>query len=60
MLTDHEVEGNDAEYYEEHINRGGVFVSVDTRLTEETAESVQIILERCGGHSAANPKVMVD
>src|SRR5215218_1789732 len=53
MLSDHEVEGRDAEYYEEHISRGGIFVSVDTRLTEGTAESAQIILERCGGHSAS-------
>lgn len=57
MLSDHEVEGRDAEYYEEHISRGGIFVSVDTRLAEGTAESVQIILERCGGHSASNPRV---
>jgi hypothetical protein len=57
MLNDHEVEGPDAEYFEEHISRGGIFVSVDTRLTEGTAESAQIILERCGGHSASNPRV---
>jgi hypothetical protein len=60
MLSDHEVERSDAEYYEERINQGGVFVSVDTRLTDATAESVQIILERCGGHSAANPKAMAN
>ena len=58
MLSDHEVEGRDAEYYEEHINRGGTFVSVDTRRAEGTAETAQIILERCGGHSASRPKVM--
>jgi hypothetical protein len=57
MLSDHEVEGRDAEYYEEHISRGGIFVSVDTRLAEGTAESAQIILERCGGHNASNPRV---
>jgi hypothetical protein len=57
MLSDHEVEGRDAEYYEEHISRGGIFVSVDTRLSEGTAESAQVILERCGGHSASNPRV---
>ena len=57
MLSDHEVEVRDAEYYEDHISRGGIFVSVDTRLAEGTAESAQIILERCGGHSASNPRV---
>lgn len=58
MLSDHEVEGRDAEYYEEHISRGGIFVSVDTRLATGTAESAKIILERCGGHSASNPRAM--
>ena len=58
MLSDHEVEGRDAEYYEEHISRGGIFVSVDTRLAQVPAESAQIILERCGGHSASNPRAM--
>jgi Heat induced stress protein YflT domain len=57
MLSDHEVEGREAEYYEEQIGRGGIFVSVDTRLSEGRAESAQIILERCGGHSASNPRV---
>src|SRR4029450_2485203 len=55
MLGDHEVEGRDAEYYEEHINRGGIFVSVDTRRAEGTADTAQVILERCGGHSATRP-----
>ena len=58
MLSDHEVEGRDAEYFEDHIGRGGIFVSVDTRLAKVTAESAQIILERCGGHSASNPRAM--
>lgn len=52
MRVSAEVEGRDAEYFEEHIGRGGIFVSVDTRLAKVTAESAQIILERCGGHSA--------
>ena len=58
MLSDHDVEGTDAEYYEERINEGGIFVSVDTRLAEGMAESAQVILERCGGHTAANPKAL--
>ena len=58
MLSDHEVEGRDAEYFEDHISRGGIFVSVDTRLAQVPAESAQIILERCGGHSASNPRAM--
>ena len=58
LLTDHGVSHEDASYYEEHINRGGTFVSVDTRRADGTAEAAQIILERCGGHSASRPKVM--
>ncbi|MDE2435374.1 MAG: hypothetical protein KGM49_03845, partial [Sphingomonadales bacterium] len=32
MLTDHDVDGREANYYERQIRRGRVFVSVDTRL----------------------------
>ena len=60
MLTDHDVESNDAEYYEERITQGGTFVSVDTRLAGTTPETVLIILERCGGHSASNPRAMAE
>ena len=56
MLTDHEVEGTDAEYYEEHLQKGGVFVSVDTRRAGDQAEIAREILYRYGGHSASHPK----
>lgn len=56
MLGDHDVEGRDAEYYEEHINRGGIFVSVDTRRAEGTSETTRDILRSHGGHSASQPK----
>jgi len=29
MLTDHDVESNDAEYYEERMTQGGTFVSAE-------------------------------
>lgn len=32
MLTDHDVDGVSAAYYEQHISRGMIFVSVDTRI----------------------------
>ena len=60
MLGDHEVEGGDAEYYEEHINRGGIFVSVDTRRAEGTCETARDILRRSGGHSASQPRAMAN
>lgn len=57
MLTDHDVEGRDAEYFEQHIERGGIFVSIDTRLTEGQAETAREILYRNGGHSASQPRM---
>jgi hypothetical protein len=60
MLSDHDVDPTDAEYYEEHIQRGGTFVSVDARRAEGTAESARDILYRHGGHSASRPKAAAD
>lgn len=56
MLSDHDVERRDAEYYEEQIQRGGIFVSVDTREADVDAERAREILYRSGGHSASRPK----
>ena len=53
MLSDHDVDGNDAEYYEGRINDGGTFVSVDTRRTGVAGDTASDILMRCGGHSAS-------
>jgi len=51
MLTDHDVDGRDATFYEERITAGGVFVSVDTRQTDVPAQTVSEILRRFGGQS---------
>lgn len=56
MLGDHDVDRKDAEYYEEHIERGGVFVSVDTRQAGIDGDTARGILSRCGGHSASSPR----
>lgn len=56
MLTDHDVDGRDAEYYEERIQSGGVFVSVDTRQAGGQAELARDVLQRNGGHSASHPR----
>jgi hypothetical protein len=58
MLSDHDVEGSDAEYYEQHIQRGGIFVSVDTRRAEGLSETARDILHRYGGHSASHPRAV--
>ena len=54
MLTDHDVDGRDAEYFEEHIERGGTFVSVDTRRANADRAEVRSILQNCGGHNASS------
>ena len=60
MLTDHDVDGRDAEYFEDHINRGGTFVSIDATEAGVSPEQVTRILDRFGGHSASRPRVGAD
>lgn len=52
MLTDHDVDGREANYFEKQIRRGKVFVSVDTRIAEGQHETAKRILMRNGGHAA--------
>ena len=60
MLSDHDVDAKDAEYYEDHISRGGTFVSVNTQGNETQSDVVKDILRRYGGHSSSNPKVLAE
>ncbi|MEA1015398.1 hypothetical protein SH591_07065 [Sphingomonas sp. LY54] len=55
-LRDHGVSDEDAHYYEEHVNRGGVFVSVDAERADISPVTVQDILYNAGGHSAARAR----
>lgn len=57
LLTKHGVSDEDAGYYEQRINDGGVFVSVDTRDAGISGETAQEILYRHGGHSASRSKM---
>ena len=57
LLTDHGVDKDDARYYEDRINDGGVFVSVDTGDAGLSADAAQDILFRFGGHSSAKAKL---
>jgi hypothetical protein len=50
MLSDHDVDGRDAEFYEGRIQAGGTLISVDASETGN-AETVREILSRSGGHS---------
>lgn len=56
LLTKHGVSDEDASYYEEHINRGGIFVSVDTDDAGVDGETARDILYRSGGHSASRQR----
>lgn len=51
MLTDHDVDGREANYYERQIRRGRVFVSVDTRMAPNQAGVAREVLKRCGGRT---------
>ncbi len=52
MLTDNDVDGREANYYERQIRRGRVFVSVDTRIAPGLTGAVRRILKNNGGQTA--------
>lgn len=56
LLTDHGVDANDAGYYEERVNSGGVFVSVDTQNAGLNSQAARDILYSAGGHSSSRAK----
>ncbi|WP_324808789.1 hypothetical protein SH584_04195 [Sphingomonas sp. LY29] len=56
LLSDHGVNSDDASYYEERVNEGGVFVSVDLQNAGLNAETASDILYRAGGHSSQRAK----
>ena len=49
MLSDHDVDGVSATYYERQIRHGKVFVSVDTRIAEGKRATAQHILTDAKG-----------
>jgi hypothetical protein len=55
-LREHGVSDEDSSYYEDRINRGGVFVSVDTAGTGIDDDVVRNILYNAGGHSASRTR----
>lgn len=57
LLKDHGVDADDAAYYEERVNTGGVFVSVDTRGAGLSSQAAKDILYRSGGHSSRQAKL---
>lgn len=51
-LIDYGIDRHEAEFYEQRIRQGDVFVSADTRGHHETHAAVQGILRAAGGESA--------
>lgn len=56
LLKDHGVSEDDADYYQERIGQGGVFVSVDASDGTLDRRSAEDILYSAGGHSSARAK----
>lgn len=54
MLTDHDVDGVSAAFYDDQIQRGRVFVSVDTQGNSALAATVHDVFERHGGRTSVN------
>lgn len=57
LLKKHGIPNDDARYFEERVNEGGVFVSVDTQKAGVDASRAKDILYRAGGHSANRAKI---
>ncbi len=55
LLTKHGVSDEDARYYEDRVNDGGVFVSV-VDSTSVDRETVSEVLYRAGGHSSTRAR----
>jgi len=53
-LMNYGVDKADADYYEDRVKSGGVFVSVDTSSGNASESQVRDILLRAGGRSASN------
>ena len=56
LLKDHGVSDEDADYYENSINNGGVFVSADVTDGTFDRQTAEDILYSSGGHSSARAK----
>ena len=55
-LEDHGVSREDATYYEERLNAGGTFISVDTTDTGVDNGTISDILYKNGGHNAGRAR----
>ena len=56
-LVNYGIDPDDADYYGDHLGRGGVLVSADTSSGTVSTETVSDILHRNGGHSARRSRL---
>lgn len=59
LLAKHGVSDEDASYYEERINNGGVFLSVDPDAAGISPDQASDILYRNGGHNSSRARTNV-
>lgn len=57
VISDHGVRDEDAAYYNDRIQEGGVFVSVDPEAAGLNASTAADVLARAGGYAAEQPRV---
>ncbi len=58
VFSSHGATEEESAYYGDHVQKGGVFVSVDSSQSSVDTARAQEILYSCGGHSASSPKSM--
>lgn len=56
LLKDHGISDDDAAYYEQSINDGGIFVSVDADGASLDRQAAEDILYKAGGHSSSRAR----
>ena len=56
LLSKHGVSDDDARYYEQRLNDGGIFLAVHADTGNVPLETAREILFRNGGHSASQPR----
>ncbi|MES2904415.1 MAG: hypothetical protein V4696_09550 [Pseudomonadota bacterium] len=56
LLKDHGISDDDAAYYEQSINDGGIFVSVDAEGASLDRRAAEGILYSAGGHSSSRAR----
>jgi len=56
VFTSHGVSDEDASYYGDRVNQGGIFVSVDPSQSSVSRDQLQDILYQAGGHNAGRAR----